>query len=121
MIRYEMFDYVEWKTGVRSEGITQSVDGLLKKLLKDNIGSVVGNAMTQWTGYKGWDVPIAEQPQRFMDALWPLMHVGVIFGEIVALIAILRFKYPHDPARVEADLIERRALAQKMREEAETA
>jgi Na+/melibiose symporter-like transporter len=31
MIRYEMFDYVEWKTGVRSEGITQSVDGLLDR------------------------------------------------------------------------------------------
>jgi len=117
MIRYEMFDYVEWKTGVRSEGVTQSVDGFLNKLLKDNIGSVVGNAVTQWTGYKGWDVPLAEQPERFMKAIWPLLHVGAIFGEIVALLFMLRFKYPHDPKEVEADLIERRALAQKMKEE----
>ena len=117
MIRYEMFDYVEWKTGVRSEGITQAVDGLLKKLLKDNIGSVLGNFVMQWTGYKGWDVPLAEQPERFMKSLWPLLHIGSIFGEIVALIFILRFKYPHDPKEVEADLIERRALAQKMKEE----
>jgi len=117
MIRYEMFDYVEWKTGIRSEGVTQAVDGLLKKLLKDNIGSVLGNLVTQWTGYKGWDVPLAEQPERFMKTVWPLLHIGPVFGEIVALIAILQFKYPHDPKEVEADLIERRALAQKMREE----
>ncbi|MDR2687496.1 MAG: MFS transporter [Oscillospiraceae bacterium] len=120
MIRYEMFDYVEWKTGYRSEGVTQSVDGLLKKLLKDNIGSVIGNLVTQWTGYKGWDVPLAEQPERFMKALWPLLHAGPVFGEIVALVAILRFKYPHDPKEVEADLIERRALAQKLRAEVES-
>ena len=119
MIRYEMFDYVEWKTGYRSEGITESVNGLLRKLLKDNIGSVVGNAVTQWTGYLGWDIPLEKQPKRFLDTLWPLLHVGAIFGEIVALIAVLRFKYPHDPKEVEADLIERRALAQKMKEEAQ--
>jgi len=118
MIRYEMFDYVEWKTGVRSEGITQSVDGLLKKMLKDSIGSVLGNAVMQWTGYKGWDEPLADQPDRFLRFLWPLLHIGPIFGELVAFIAILRFKYPQDPKLVEADLIERRALAQKLKEEA---
>lgn len=116
MIRYEMFDYVEWKTGYRSEGITESVNGLLRKLLKDNIGSVIGNAVTQWTGYKGWDVPLEKQPERFMKTLWPLLHVGAIFGEVVALIAVMRFKYSHDPKEVEADLIERRALAKKIKD-----
>jgi len=120
MIRYEMFDYVEWKTGYRSEGITESVNGLLRKLLKDNLGSVIGNAVTQWTGYLGWDIPLEQQPKRFLDTLWPLLHVGAIFGEVVALVAVLRFKYPHDPKLVEADLIERRALAQKLKEEAQT-
>jgi len=119
MIKYEMFDYVEWKTGVRSEGITESVNGLLRKLIRDNASSVIGNAVTQWTGFLGFDEPLEDQPKRFLDTLWPLLHVGAIFGEIVALIAMLRFKYPEDPKRVEADLIERRALAAKMREEAQ--
>ena len=119
MIRYEMFDYVEWKTGYRSEGITESVNGLLRKLLRDNMGSVVDNFVNQWTGYKGYDIPLAQQPRRFLDTLWPRLHLGPIFGEIVALIAVLRFKYPHDPKEVEADLIERRALAQKLKEEVE--
>jgi len=118
MIRFEMFDYVEWKTGVRSEGVTQSVDGLLKKLLKDIIGTVVGNLVLQWTGYKGWDIPLEEQPERFMRFLWPLLHAGAIFGELVALVFVMRFKYPRDPKLVEAELIERRALAQQMKEEA---
>jgi len=116
MIKYEMFDYVEWKTGIRSEGVTQAVDGLLKKLLRANIDSVIGNLVMQWTGYKGWDVPLAEQPERFLKTLWPLLHFGVIFGEAVALIGLLWFKYPHNPREVEADLIERRALAQKLKE-----
>jgi Na+/melibiose symporter-like transporter len=121
MIRYEMFDYVEWKTGVRSEGITQSVDGLLKKLLKDNIGSVIGNLVTQWTGYKGWDIPVAEQPERFLKTIWPLTHLRPIVGGVIALLAVLWFKYPHDPEEVEADLVERRALAEKMRAQVQEA
>ena len=121
MIRYEMFDYVEWKTGYRSEGITQSVDGLLKKMLKDNLNSIIGNAVTEWTGYLGWDVPLEKQPKRFLDSIWPLLHVGAVLGEVVALAAMMWFKYPRDPKLVEADLIERRALAQKAYEEGQAA
>jgi len=121
MIRFEMFDYVEWKTGHRSEGITESVNGLLRKLLRDNAGAVIGNLVMDWTGYKGWDIPIEEQPQRFMNVLWPLLHAGPVFGEIIALIFLMRFKRPHDPNEVERDLIERRALAQQMMEDASLA
>jgi len=118
MISFEMFDYVEWKTGYRSEGLTKSVDGIMNKLIKNNLSSVFGNAVTQWTGYQGWDIPVERQPERFIKSIWPLMHVGVFFGEVVTLIALLWFRYPHDPREVEADLIERRALAQKLKEEA---
>jgi len=121
LIGFEMFDYVEWKTGYRSEGLTKSVDGIMNKLIKNNLSSVIGNAVTQWTGYQGWDIPVEQQPERFLKSIWPLMHVGIFFGELVTLIALLWFKYPHDPKEVEATLIERRALAQKLKEEAEAA
>jgi len=75
--------------------------------------------VTQWTGYKGWDVPLEEQPRRFLNTLWPLLHFGVIFGELVAMIGLFWFKYPHNPREVEADLIERRALARQIKEEVE--
>jgi len=118
MVDFEMLDYVEWKTGYRSEGMTQSVDGILNKLIRSNLSSVVGNAVTQWTGYMGWDIEKEEQPQRYLDAIWPLMHIGHMVGAAVMLIALLWFKYPHDPKEVEADLIERRALALKLQEQA---
>jgi len=117
MISFEMFDYVEWKTGYRSEGMVKSVDGIMNKLIKNNLSSIIGNAVTQWTGYQGWDIPVEQQPERFLKSIWPLLHVGVFFGELVSLVALLWFKYPHDPKLVEADLIERRALAQKTKEE----
>ena len=118
LIRYEMLDYVEWKTGQRSEGMTAAVDGMINKLIRDNIGNVFGNAVLQWTGYLGWDFPASEQPQRFLNSIWPLLFVGRTLGEVFMMFALFWFKYPHDPKEVEADLIERRALAQEMKEEA---
>ena len=116
---FEMYDYVEWKTGLRSEGMTIAVDGMLGKLINNNITSVLGNAVNQWTGYQGYDIPVEQQPQRFLDSIWPLLHIGKIVGELIYLAALFWFKYPHDPKEIEADLIERRALAQKLKEEAE--
>jgi len=119
LIRYQMLDYVEWKTGLRSEGMTAAVDGMINKLIRNNVGNVIGNAVQQWTGYKGWDIPVEEQPERFLKTIWPLTHWGKIAGGAIALAALLWFKYPRDPGEVEADLIERRALAKKMQAEAE--
>jgi len=116
---YEMLDYVEWKTGLRSEGMTIAVDGMLNKLIKNNISSVLGNLVTDWTGFLGYDIPRQQQPARFINTIWPLLHIGPVVGEIIYLIALFWFKYPHNPRDVEADLIERRALAQKLKEEAQ--
>ena len=118
-MQYEMLDYVEWKTGQRSEGMTLAVDGMLNKLINNNLSSVFGNAVTQWTRYQGWDIPVEEQPERFLKSVWPLLHIGKIVDEVIYLGALFWFKYPRDPREVEADLIERRALAQKTKEEME--
>jgi len=119
-MEFMMLDYVEWKTGYRSEGMTKSVDGILNKLIKDNIGNVFSNAVKEWTGYKSWETPANEQPERFYNTMWPLMHVGVFIGEVIVMTALMLFKHPQDPKQVEADLIERRALAKQLKEEAES-
>jgi len=116
-INYEMFDYVEWKTGHRSEGMTMAVDGMLGKLIRSNIGNIFGNAVTDWTRYQGWDVPFEKQPERFIKSIWPLRYLTPAIGEAIVFIALFWFRYDHDPKEVEADLIERRALALKMKEE----
>ena len=117
MMEYKMYDYVEWKTGFRSEGMTKSVDGILNKLIRNNLANIFGNAVLQWTGYLGYDVPVEQQPPRFINTIWPLFYLGIIFGEIVALIAMFAFKMPANFDQVEADLIERRAQAAKIKEE----
>jgi len=127
-IKYEMFDYVEWKTGQRSDGVMMTLDrmlngsqinsNLIQTSVKDNVNGIVSNAVKEWTGYQGWDIPTQKQPERFLKSIWPLTHWGKIAGGLVGFAALLFFKYPRDPGEVEADLIERRALAQTMREEA---
>jgi len=121
MMEYKMYDYVEWKTGYRSEGMTKSVDGILNKLIRNNLVNIFGNAVTQWTGYMGYDIPAEQQPPRFLNTIWPLMHLGIIFGEIVVLVCLYAFKMPKNFDEIEADLVERRALAKKLKEEAEEA
>ncbi|MCL2494632.1 MAG: MFS transporter [Oscillospiraceae bacterium] len=118
MMEYKMYDYVEWKTGYRSEGMTKSVDGILNKLIRNNLVNIFGNAVTQWTGYMGYDIPAEQQPARFLNTIWPLMHVGIFFGEVVVLVCLFAFKMPNNFPEIEADLIERRALAAKLKEEA---
>jgi len=121
MMEYKMYDYVEWKTGFRSEGMTKSVDGILNKLIRNNLANIFGNALLQWTGYMGYDVPAQQQPPRFLNTIWPLFYLGIVFGEIVVLIFLHVFKMPANFDQVEADLIERRALAQKNNLEKEEA
>jgi len=123
-IKYEMLDYVEWKTGQRGEGVTMSLDRMINgvhggtnKSLRENIHDFINKAVLQWTGFMGFDYATEEQPDRFLDTMWPLTHWGKIAGGVVGFIALLFFKYPHDPKEVEADLIERRALAEKLKEE----
>ena len=116
-VDYQMLDYVEWKTGQRSEGMNMAVDGMLNKLIKKNSETFINNYVKDWSDYQGWDIPVEEQPERFLKSIWPLMFIGPIIDGALWLGAQLWFKYPRDPKEVEADLIERRALAEKNLEE----
>ena len=112
-IDFEMLDYVEWKTGHRSEGMTMAVYGIFNKLIRGNVDSLVNNAVLHWTGFLGWDYPREEQPERFINSIWPLMHIIRSASEAIALIALLIYRTPKDPREVEQDLVARRAAAQQ--------
>jgi len=115
IIRYEMLDYVEWKTGRRSEGMTIAVTGVLERLILDNVNLVVGNLIIDAIGF---DSELKDnQPASFFK--WaPIFYlITPIFDNIVILIARLLYKYPASQRdMVEADLIERRRLALEMEE-----
>ena len=120
VIDYEMLDYVEWKTGERSEGVTMSVNALINKLVTSNIGRATQNAYLQWTGYKGWDFPKEEQPQRLFDTFWPMLWLTGAFDSLVYLVGYLFYRHPKELRdQVEADLVERHKLKEQKKAEVE--
>ena len=114
MLNYEMLDYVEWKTGLRTEGVTASVSGLLSKIVTNNIGTVTGNAFLAWTGYEGGYIDEGgEVPERFRKYMWPMYTLASVFDQMVYLLLRSTVKYsPEDSHRVEEALKERRAAAE---------
>lgn len=117
-MRYQMLDYVEWKTGQRSEGMTMAVNGFLDKLIRNNVSNVVSNGIKQWTGYQGWDIPKEQQPPRFLNTIWPLMNLSGLFSGLAWVVGLLWFKPPVDPKVVEEELIERRKQAEELEADA---
>ncbi len=111
LLTYEMLDYVELKTGLRTEGVTTAVSALITKIVSNNIGTMTGNAFLEWTGYTGGYEDTGEAlPERFVKYMWPMMTLATAFDSLVYLIARAFLKYsPEDSDRVEALLKERRA------------
>jgi Na+/melibiose symporter-like transporter len=116
IISYEMYDYVEYKTGMRSEGVTTAVNALFLKIVTNNIGTVTGNWFTAWTGYKG---DTGEEPTaHFKKWMWLLFTLAPVVDGTIWFFARLLLKYsPNDRVMVEAELVAR----QKLKEEAKAA
>ena len=117
IISYEMLDYVEWKTGRRSEGVNMAVSGLLDKFVLNNVDTIIGNLTIDALGF---DPTAEKQPALFVK--WaPLLYLLVpAFDNFIYFLARLFYKYPASLRdQVEADLIERRALAEAKKAEVE--
>ncbi|MDR1735059.1 MAG: MFS transporter [Oscillospiraceae bacterium] len=107
MINYEMYDYVEWKTGKRSEGAKTAVDGLFSKLLAANVNRFTGGFFEDWMGFK----PNSDT-QSFRYQKWATRLIFFVPAVDAAITLIFRFlyRYPGDKAQVEAELLERRKI-----------
>lgn len=114
MMNYEMLDLVELETGVRTEGVTQSINGLFAKIVTNNIGTVTGNAFLEWTGYSGGYKNTGEAlPPRFVKWMWPMFTLSTVFDNGIWLLARSVYKHtPEDAKRVEEELIALRASQQ---------
>ena len=115
IISYEMLDYVEWKTGRRSEGVNMAVNGLMSKIVLNNIDTAVGNLVIDALGF---DSKLDEQPAAFKKWAPTLYLLVPAVDNFVYFIARLLYKYPAELRdQVEADLIERRKAQSEGREE----
>jgi len=118
--KFEMLDYVEWKTGRRSEGVNMAVEGILRKIVINNIDTAVGNLVIDSLGF---DPKLGnEQPARFYHWAPTLYLLVPAVDTLIFLIARILYKYPADMRdRVEAELIERRRLAKELEDEPQEA
>jgi Na+/melibiose symporter-like transporter len=118
MLNYEFYDYVELETGVRSEGITSSVTGLINKTVTNNIGTITGNAALDWMGYRGgYLADGTKPPERYMKYVWPLAMLAPVVDNLIYLIGRSTIHWtPEDRERTEKALEERRKAAKAEQE-----
>ena len=120
VLNYEMLDYVEYKTGVRSESITMAFKSLVNKILAENVDTITGNLFQSWTGIHTIDLddPDLVLPERYQRWVWPLATLVPLVDTGFELIARLAFPYKYGQnVEIEAVLKERRALAEEAKKE----
>jgi len=112
----DSIDFVEWKTGKRTEGISFSMQNFLAKLTSGItmfINGIVLNALgyREQFGLKG-------QPARFYRWQWPIYMLAPVVGAVLFLIPVFTIHYPKSmKMRVENELAERRAALAQAQEE----
>ncbi|MCL2195515.1 MAG: MFS transporter [Oscillospiraceae bacterium] len=111
-------DYVEWKTGHRTEGITMSIRNFMSKL-GGAIRRFIATVTLAWLQHNP-EYTDARLPQNahFQRWSWPAFRMGPAIGLVLSLIPLLLVNYP-DSLRdqVEADLVARRNITETQLEE----
>ena len=128
IIQLEMFDYVEWKTGRRSEGATAAINGIKRKMITDGIDAAswrlfayhvlgfrpeLGVAGEPIFNARGEQIGTAPgQGERYMRYM-PILYLWLpMISVTAAWLARFFYRYPNETRdQVEADLAERRRLA----------
>lgn len=112
----DSIDYMEWKTGKRTEGITFSMQTSFTKI---SSGITAGLATLVLHLLKYNAIPDAEgivyvgtQTAAFDKWIWPLVILTPAIASLLYIIPLLFIRYtPEERAKVEADLRERREKA----------
>jgi len=105
-------DYVEWKIDKRTEGITMSVRNFMAKL-SNAIKRFIQGYTLVFLQFDASRVPDnLPQNAHFQKWVWPTFRLGPVLGLAMSLIPLLLIKFPESLRhQVEAEMIERRALA----------
>ena len=109
----DSIDYMEWKTGKRTEGVTFSMQTFFTKV---SSGITAGLAALSLSilGYKAIDDSavtfLGTQTQAFEAWIWPLAMLTPAVASLLYIIPLLFIRYtPEKRAVVEKELAERRA------------
>ncbi len=108
-------DYMEWKTGKRTEGVTFAMQTFFTKVSS----GITGGLATMALGLIGYeavaDVPGAvfygTQGATFEKWIWPLVMLTPAISALLYIVPLLFIKYtPEQKAQVEKELRKRREL-----------
>ena len=107
-------DYMEWKTGKRTEGVTFAMQTFFTKISSGITGALATLSLSV-LGYVAVEdvegaVYLGTQTQTFEEWIWPLTMLTPAIAAVLYIVPLLFIKYtPEQKAKVEADLRERRA------------
>ncbi|MCL2445787.1 MAG: MFS transporter [Oscillospiraceae bacterium] len=120
IMEFEFLDYVEYKTGQRTEGLNTTFHAFVNTVIKRNIGSFTDNFFQAWTQIYQIDVmdPNAVAPERFRRWAWLLFTLAPAFDNLMTVINRSLLKYdPKDRIIIEAELKRRRDLVEQAKQE----
>ena len=114
-------DYMEWKTGKRTEGVTFAMQTFFTKISSGITGALAMFALSLVDYKEVADVPgavyLGTQTQAFEDWIWPLTMLTPAIAAVLYIVPLLFIKYtPEQKAQVEKELNERRAKAEQIAE-----
>lgn len=115
----DSIDYVEWKTGVRNEGISFSIQNFISKM-QSAVTSLIKGGILSLLHYDQTITRKYNQNATYIKWQWPIFMLGPVVGAVMYLIVICFVK--DDKAlkeQVERELKERRELRAKEKAEAE--
>ena len=110
-------DYMEWKTGKRTEGVTFAMQTFFTKI-SSGITGALGTFALSALGYIAVEdtpdaVYLGTQTESFETWIWPIVMLTPALAALLYIIPLLFIKYtPEQKAQVEKELAERRAAAE---------
>lgn len=103
----DSIDYVEYKTGMRTEGISFSIQNFISKI-SSAVALLINGFILKWLKYDN-NLKNYQQGALFMKWQWPIFIIGPVIGSIFYLIVISFVKDdPEERSRIEAELEKRR-------------
>ncbi len=108
----DSIDYMEWKTGKRTEGVTFSMQTFFTKI-SSGITAGLATLALHLMHYQAVDdsaeVFVGTQSQAFETWIWPLVMLTPALASLLSIVPLLFINYtPEKRAQVEKELKERR-------------
>ncbi len=108
----DSIDYMEWKTGKRTEGVTFSMQTMFTKISSGITAGLASLALhlLDYRAVEGASVYVGTQSAAFDKWIWPLVILTPAVASLLYVVPLLFIRYtPAKRAQVESELAERRA------------